>query len=225
MDLNRDWMKRVTWARSGDGVHKRLGAVTHGGTPMERAKPRSHPQRLCEAYGACEELHHASIRMYDCWWRTIRPPRRTGLGQNFNGYTCPFDPEVLEFQVRLKGFRRPRGRHQLRDVPVVEPPLFGKSVAESTMDNIFVQMIIQELDPGFTSTDYATHGAPAQLHRRATHCVRLHRRLQRSERLRPDVLRAERAQHLARDSDQRPSGPQCPQAVELSFAIDQSGES
>ena len=29
------------------------------------------------------------------------------------------------------------------------------------MANIFVQMIIQELDTSFTSTDYATYGAPA----------------------------------------------------------------
>ena len=50
----------------GDGVHQRLGAAAHGGTSMERAKPRSHPERLCAAHGAREEpvpRKHPDVRL------------------------------------------------------------------------------------------------------------------------------------------------------------------
>ena len=95
------------------------------------------------------------------------------------------------------------------------------------MANIYVQMIIQELDTSFTSTDYATHGAPAlgnylaeqliaygmtdgsnEANDYANTCY---------EQLEPNILPEVPGTSGLVD-------PNRWQAVELSFAIDQSGE-
>ena len=95
------------------------------------------------------------------------------------------------------------------------------------MANIYVQMIIQELDTSFTSTDYATYGAPAlgnylaeqllaygmtdgsnEVNDYANTCY---------EQLEPNILPEIPGTSGLVD-------PNRWQAVELSFAIDQSGE-
>ena len=108
-------------------------------------------------------LYHLSILMYDSWAAYDDSQAKTiFLGQTFDGYTCLFDSAALaipsedadikeaqEVAMSYATYRLIRYRYE--DSPQ----------AESTMANIFVQMIIQELDTSFTSTDYATYGAPA----------------------------------------------------------------
>lgn len=174
-------------------------------------------------------LYHASILMYDCWAAyDSTSAQNVFLGQTYEGYTCPFDPEALEIPNTSEGIQEAQEvaisyamfrllTHRYSDSPQ----------AESTMDNIFVQMIIQELDPSFTSTDYATHGAPAlgnyiaeqliaygftdgsnEANDYASTCY-----VQSEPNILPEVPGTNGLQD-----------PNAWQAVELSFAIDQSGE-
>ena len=108
-------------------------------------------------------LYHASILMYDAWAAYDDSQAQTVfLGQTFNGYTCPFDATLLDIPSDAEALREAQEialsyatyrliRHRYIDSPQ----------ADATMANIFVQMIIQELDTSMTSTDYGTFGAPA----------------------------------------------------------------
>ena len=174
-------------------------------------------------------LYHASILMYDSWAAYDDSQAQTiFLGQTFDGYTCLFDSAALaipsedadikeaqEVAMSYATYRLIRHRYE------------ASPQAESTMDNIFFQMIIQELDTSFTSTDYATYGAPAlgnylaeqliaygmtdgsnEVNDYANTCY---------EQLEPNILPEIPGTNGLVD-------PNRWQAVELSFAIDQSGE-
>ena len=174
-------------------------------------------------------LYHASILMYDSWAAYDDSQAKTiFLGQTFDGYTCLFDSAALAIPSEDADIKEAQEvamsyatyrliRHRYEDSPQ----------AESTMANIYVQMIIQELDTSFTSTDYATYGAPAlgnylaeqliaygmtdgsnEVNDYANTCY---------EQLEPNVLPEIPGTNGLVD-------PNRWQAVELSFAIDQSGE-
>ena len=108
-------------------------------------------------------LYHASILMYDSWAAFDTTQSQTiFLGQEFDGYFCPFDEGALEIPADLDA------RKEAQEIALsyasyrlIRHRYQASPQAESTMANIYVQMIIQELDTSFTSTDYATHGAPA----------------------------------------------------------------
>ena len=231
MDLNKDWMKRAMWA---------MGLVVMGCTSVsaqQHTVAHQWNEQNLEAIRNdfarptvhARNLYHASILMYDCWAAyDSTSAQNVFLGQTFDGYTCPFDPEALEMPGSPEGIQEAQEvaisyamfrllTHRYSDSPQ----------AESTMDNILVQMIIQELDPGFTSTDYATHGAPAlgnyiaeqliaygftdgsnEANDYASTCY-----VQSEPNILPEIPGTNGLQD-----------PNAWQAVELSFAIDQSGE-
>ena len=174
-------------------------------------------------------LYHASILMYDAWAAYDDSQAQTVfLGQTFNGYTCPFDATVLDIPTDAEALREAQEvalsyatyrliRHRYIDSPQ----------ADATMANILVQMIVQELDTSMTSTDYGTFGAPAlgnylaeqliaygmtdgsnEANDYASECY------QQQE---PNILPELPGTNGLQD-------PNLWQAVELSFAIDQSGE-
>ena len=139
-------------------------------------------------------LYHASILMYDSWAAYDDSQAKTiFLGQTFDGYTCPFDASALAIpsedadvkeaqEVAMSYATYRLIRHRYEDSPQ----------AESTMANIYVQMIIQELDTSFhvdRLRDVRSAGI-GQLPRGATHRLRDDRRVQRGQRLRQHLLRA-----------------------------------
>ena len=174
-------------------------------------------------------LYHSSILMYDCWAAFDTTQSETVfLGQTFDGYTCPFDEAMLvipaddaerkEAQELALSYATYRLiRHRYIDSPQ----------AESTMSNIYGQMVGQELDTAFSSTDYATFGAPALGNYLAEQLIAYGMNDGSNEandyastcyvQAEPNIL-----PEIPGTSGQQ--DPNVWQAVELSFAIDQSGE-
>ena len=174
-------------------------------------------------------LYHSSILMYDCWAAFDTTQSETVfLGQTFDGYTCPFDEAMLvipadeverkEAQELAMSYATYRLiRHRYIDSPQ----------AESTMSNIYGQMVGQELDTAFSSTDYATFGAPALGNYLAEQLIAYGMNDGSNEandyastcyvQAEPNIL-----PEVPGTSGQQ--DPNVWQAVELSFAIDQSGE-
>ena len=174
-------------------------------------------------------LYHSSILMYDCWAAFDTTQSETFfLGQTFDGYTCPFDEAMLvipadeaerkEAQELAMSYATYRLiRHRYIDSPQ----------AESTMSNIYGQMVGQELDTAFSSTDYATFGAPALGNYLAEQLIAYGMNDGSNEandyastcyvQAEPNIL-----PEIPGTSGQQ--DPNVWQAVELSFAIDQSGE-
>ena len=174
-------------------------------------------------------LYHASILMYDCWAAYDTTQSQTiFLGQDFDGYLCPFDEMALDIPSDLAA------RKEAQEIAItyasyrlIRHRYEASPQAESTMGNIYVQMVSQELDTAFTSTDYAEYGAPAlgnylaeqliaygmtdgsnEIEDYANTCY---------EQLEPNILPEVPGTSGLVD-------PNHWQAVELSFAIDQSGE-
>ena len=95
------------------------------------------------------------------------------------------------------------------------------------MGNIFVQMIIQELDTSLTSTDYGTFGAPALGNYLAEQLIAYGMNDGSNEANDYASTCYEQAEPNILPEIPGTNGLQDPnawQAVELSFAIDQSGE-
>ena len=108
-------------------------------------------------------LYHASILMYDCWAAYDTTSAETVfLGKTFDGYTCPFDEASLEIPTDL-GERRDAQEVAISYATyrLIKHRYVASPQAEATMDNIYFQMVLQELDTLFESTDYATYGAQA----------------------------------------------------------------
>ena len=167
--------------------------------------------------------------MYDCWAAFDTTQSETVfLGQTFDGYTCPFDEAMLvipaddaerkEAQELALSYATYRLiRHRYIDSPQ----------SESTMSNIYGQMVGQELDTAFSSTDYATFGAPALGNYLAEQLIAYGMNDGSNEandyastcyvQAEPNIL-----PEIPGTSGQQ--DPNVWQAVELSFAIDQSGE-
>ena len=174
-------------------------------------------------------LYHASILMYDSWAAFDTTQSQTiFLGQEFDGYFCPFDEGALEIPADLDA------RKEAQEIALsyasyrlIRHRYQASPQAESTMANIYVQMIIQELDTSFTSTDYATHGAPALGNYLAEQLIAYGMTDGSNEandyantcyvQLEPNILPEVPGTNGLVD-------PNRWQAVELSFAIDQSGE-
>ena len=174
-------------------------------------------------------LYHASILMYDSWAAFDTTQSQTiFLGQEFDGYFCPFDEGALEIPADLDA------RKEAQEIALsyasyrlIRHRYQASPQAESTMANIYVQMIIQELDTSFTSTDYATHGAPALGNYLAEQLIAYGMTDGSNEandygntcyvQLEPNILPELPGTNGLVD-------PNRWQAVELSFAIDQSGE-
>ena len=174
-------------------------------------------------------LYHSSILMYDCWAAFDTTQSETVfLGQTFDGYTCPFDEAMLvipaddaerkEAQELALSYATYRLiRHRYIDSPQ----------AESTMSNIYGQMVGQELDTAFSSTDYATFGAPALGNYLAEQLIAYGMNDGSNEANNYASTCYVQAEPNILPEIPGTSGQQDPnvwQAVELSFAIDQSGE-
>ena len=174
-------------------------------------------------------LYHASILMYDSWAAFDTTQAQTiFLGQTFDGYTCPFDEAALEIPAELDE------RKEAQEVALsyatyrlVRHRYENSPQAESTMANIYVQMIIQELDTAFTSTDYATYGAPALGNYLAEQLIAYGMNDGSNEANDYANTCYEQLEPNIRPEEPGTNGlvdPNRWQAVELSFAIDQSGE-
>ncbi|MGB1384634.1 MAG: hypothetical protein ACPG66_07910 [Flavobacteriales bacterium] len=174
-------------------------------------------------------LYHASILMYDCWAAYDTTLSKTVfLGQTYDGYACPFDSAALDIpsdladrkdaqEVALSYATYRLVKHRYADSPQ----------AESTMDNIYFQMILQELDTAFVSTDYATFGAPALGNYLAEQLIAYGMIDGSNEANDYANLCYEQSEPNIRPEEPGTNGLTNPnrwQAVELSFAIDQSGE-
>ena len=174
-------------------------------------------------------LYHSSILMYDCWAAYDTTQSETVfLGKTYDGFLCAFEQDSLEVPSDLED------RQEAQEVAMtyatyrlIRHRYVDSPQAESTMDNIYAQMVFQELDTSFNSTDYATYGAPAlgnflaeqliaygmtdgsnEMNDYANLCY---------EQVEPNIL-----PEVPGTSGQE--DPNLWQAVELSFAIDQSGE-
>ena len=108
-------------------------------------------------------LYHSSILMYDCWAAYDTTQSETVfLGKTYDGFLCAFEQDSLEVPSDLED------RQEAQEVAMtyatyrlIRHRYVDSPQAESTMDNIYAQMVFQELDTSFNSTDYATYGAPA----------------------------------------------------------------
>jgi len=174
-------------------------------------------------------LYHSSILMYDCWAAYDTTLSETVfLGKTYDGYTCPFDLASLDIPADLAD------RKEAQEVALsyatyrlVKHRYANSPQAESTMDNIYFQMILQELDTAFVSTDYATYGAPALGNYLAEQLLAYGMTDGSNEANDYANLCYEQSEPNIRPEEPGTNGLTNPnrwQAVELSFAIDQSGE-
>jgi len=174
-------------------------------------------------------LFHSSILMYDCWAAYDTTNAQTYfLGQTLDGYTCPFDEASLDIPSDLAA------RHEAQEVAMsyamyrlIRHRYIDSPQAESTMDNIYFQMVLQELDTAFNSTDYATHGAPALGNYLAEQLIAYGMTDGSNEANNYASSCYEQMEPNIKPEIPGTNGQQDPnrwQAVELSFAIDQSGE-
>ena len=174
-------------------------------------------------------LYHSSILMYDCWAAYDTTQSETVfLGKTYDGFLCAFEQDSLEVPIDLEDRQEAQEvamtyatyrliRHRYADSPQ----------AESTMDNIYAQMVFQELDTSFNSTDYATYGAPALGNYLAEQLIAYGMTDGSNEANDYANLCYEQAEPNILPEVPGTSGQEDPnlwQAVELSFAIDQSGE-
>ena len=109
------------------------------------------------------KLYHSSILMYDCWAAYDTTLSETiFLGKTFDGYECPFDESALVIPSDLDERRAAQEiAMSYASYRLIKHRYVDSPQAESTMDNIYFQMVLQELDTTFASTDYANDGAPA----------------------------------------------------------------
>ena len=174
-------------------------------------------------------LYHSSILMYDCWTAyDTTQSSAVFLGKNYDGFFCPFNEAALDVPADLALRREAQevamsyAMYRLIEHRYAESPQ-----AESTMANIFSLMIFLELDPNYVSMDYANGGAPALGNYLAAQLIEYGMEDGSNE-----ANDFASTCYTPREPNILPevpgtSGLQDPnlwQAVELSFAIDQSGE-
>ena len=174
-------------------------------------------------------LYHSSILMYDCWaaYDTTQP-ETVFLGKTYDGFLCAFEQDSLEVPSDLED------RQEAQEVAMtyatyrlIRHRYVDSPQAESTMDNIYAQMVFQELDTSFNSTDYATYGAPALGNYLAEQLIAYGMTDGSNEANDYANLCYEQVEPNILPEVPGTSGQEDPnlwQAVELSFAIDQSGE-
>lgn len=174
-------------------------------------------------------LYHSSILMYDCWTAyDTTQSSAVFLGKNYDGFYCPFNEEALDVPADLAL------RQEAQEVAMsyamyrlIEHRYAESPQAESTLANIFSLMIFLELDPNYVSMDYANGGAPALGNYLAAQLIEYGMGDGSNE-----ANDFASTCYTPREPNILPevpgtSGLQDPnlwQAVELSFAIDQSGE-
>ena len=174
-------------------------------------------------------LYHSSILMYDCWAAYDTTQSETVfLGKTYDGFLCAFEQDSLEVPSDLED------RQEAQEVAMtyatyrlIRHRYVDSPQAESTMDNIYAQMVFQELDTSFNSTDYATYGAPALGNYLAEQLIAYGMTDGSNEANDYANLCYEQVEPNILPEVPGTSGQEDPnlwQAVELSFAIDQSGE-
>ena len=174
-------------------------------------------------------LYHSSILMYDCWAAYDSTQSETVfLGKTYDGFLCAFEQDSLEVPSDLED------RQEAQEVAMtyatyrlIRHRYVDSPQAESTMDNIYAQMVFQELDTSFNSTDYATYGAPALGNYLAEQLIAYGMTDGSNEANDYANLCYEQVEPNILPEVPGTSGQEDPnlwQAVELSFAIDQSGE-
>ena len=174
-------------------------------------------------------LYHSSILMYDCWAAYDTTQSETVfLGKTYDGFLCAFEQDSLEVPSDLEN------RQEAQEVAMtyatyrlIRHRYVDSPQAESTMDNIYAQMVFQELDTSFNSTDYATYGAPALGNYLAEQLIAYGMTDGSNEANDYANLCYEQVEPNILPEVPGTSGQEDPnlwQAVELSFAIDQSGE-
>ena len=174
-------------------------------------------------------LYHSSILMYDCWAAYDTTQSETVfLGKTYDGFLCAFEQDSLEVPSDLED------RQEAQEVAMtyatyrlIRHRYVDSPQAESTMDNIYAQMVFQELDTSFNSTDYATYGAPALGNYLAEQLIAYGMTDGSNETNDYANLCYEQVEPNILPEVPGTSGQEDPnlwQAVELSFAIDQSGE-
>ena len=174
-------------------------------------------------------LYHSSILMYDCWAAYDTTQSETVfLGKTYDGFLCAFEQDSLEVPSDLED------RQEAQEVAMtyatyrlIRHRYVDSPQAESTMDNIYAQMVFQELDTSFNSTDYTTYGAPALGNYLAEQLIAYGMTDGSNEANDYANLCYEQAEPNILPEVPGTSGQEDPnlwQAVELSFAIDQSGE-
>ena len=174
-------------------------------------------------------LFHSSIIMYDCWAAYDTTNAETFLlGKTVDGYECAFDeanfviPESLVERKEAQEIAMSYGVYRLIKHRYVDSPQ-----AEMTMANINGRMIMMELDTNVVSTDYLNDGPAALGNYMAEQMIAYGMQDGANEMddyaslcyepMNPNILPELPGTNGIVD-------PNHWQAVELSIAIDQSGE-
>ena len=174
-------------------------------------------------------LFHSSIIMYDAWAAYDNTSSETYLlGKTLYDYSCEFDEASFSIPETPEEIKLAQETAMSYAVFRFMQYRYGNSPqADATMSNINARMIDMELDPLFASTDYINDG-PAALGNYLAEQIIAYGLQDGSneiddyaslcyESINPNILPEEPGTNGILD-------PNSWQAVELSFAIDQSGE-